>query len=369
MSGGIYLIQDGGRLVEMIEQPYASEEILQALLAQHPAILAGDQIDTSAPRKWLLVTREIPVPGDEAGGARWALDHLFLDQDAIPTLVEVKRSRDTRIRREVVGQMLDYAANGVVYWPPEMIRSRFEARCEAEGLKADDAIRIALGSDVEIEEFWQKTKTNLQAGRIRLVFVADEIPPELRRVVEFLNGQMDPAEVLAVEIRQYVGERVKTLVPRLIGQTAEAQTRKGATAIGRSWDRASFLAELRGNIPLHQSAAVERVLEACEQITQDLGFGRGKTGSLSPKFANASAKSFFTIRTNGQLQVNRGWHDQADAGEHAAGHRDEFVRRIIAGGMEIGDTPYPTLSPEVWAGKVDLLVRIVTELFGQSTRK
>jgi hypothetical protein len=32
----------------------------------------------------------------------------------VPTLLEVKRSSDTRIRREVVGQMLDYAANGVV---------------------------------------------------------------------------------------------------------------------------------------------------------------------------------------------------------------------------------------------------------------
>ena len=51
------------------------------------------------------------IPGDEDGGGRWSLDHLFLDQDANPTLVEVKRSTDTRIRREVVGQVLDYVAN------------------------------------------------------------------------------------------------------------------------------------------------------------------------------------------------------------------------------------------------------------------
>ena len=35
-----------------------------------------------------------------------------LDQDAIPTLVKVERSSDTRVRCEVVGQMLDYAATG-----------------------------------------------------------------------------------------------------------------------------------------------------------------------------------------------------------------------------------------------------------------
>lgn len=69
-------------------------------------------------------------------------------------------------------------------------------------------------------------RTNLQAQRIRMVFVADEIPRELRRIVEFLNQQMDPAEVLAVEIRQYTGEGLKTLVPRVIGMTAEAEQRK-----------------------------------------------------------------------------------------------------------------------------------------------
>jgi hypothetical protein len=50
----------------------------------------------------------------------------------VPTLVEVKRSSDTRIRREVVGQMLDYAANAVVYWPLERLRATFEASEGAE---------------------------------------------------------------------------------------------------------------------------------------------------------------------------------------------------------------------------------------------
>ena len=56
--------------------------------------------------------------------------------------------------------------------------------------------------------------------------MADEIPTELRHVVEFLNRQMDPAEVLAVEIKQYVGGDLKTLVPRIMGQTVEAQQKK-----------------------------------------------------------------------------------------------------------------------------------------------
>ena len=56
------------------------------------------------------------------GGNRWALDHLLIDQDAIPTLVEVKRSENSEIRRAIVGQMLDYAAHARHTWSAGDIR-------------------------------------------------------------------------------------------------------------------------------------------------------------------------------------------------------------------------------------------------------
>jgi len=59
-----------------------------------------------------------------------------------------------------------------------------------------------------------------------LVFVADIMPLELRTIIEFLNQQMNPAEVLGIEIRQYMGQGLRTLVPRVIGQTAVALQRK-----------------------------------------------------------------------------------------------------------------------------------------------
>jgi hypothetical protein len=230
MSGGIFLIQEDGKLVEMREQPYDLESLLQKLLAKYPNLLAGDQMDGTEARRWLLISREMAVPGEEDGGGRWSLDHLFLDQDAVPTLVEVKRSSDTRIRREVVGQMLDYAANAVLYWPVETLCACFEKTCEAQQLDPVNELASFL-CGAEGESFWQKAKTNLQAGRVRLVFVADEIPLELRRVIEFLNGQMDPAEVLAVEVKQYIGQgRMKTLVPRLIGQTIKGETARKASS-------------------------------------------------------------------------------------------------------------------------------------------
>src|SRR5215471_1166096 len=101
MTGGIYLVQGDGRLIRMDEHQYDSEDLLQGLLEQYPDLLAGEQIDSSAPREWLLIAREAGLASEENGANRWSVDHLFMDQDAVPTIVEVKRSSDTRIRREV----------------------------------------------------------------------------------------------------------------------------------------------------------------------------------------------------------------------------------------------------------------------------
>lgn len=164
--------------------------------------------------------------------------------------METKRSSDTRLRREVIGQMLDYAANAVVYWPPDEIRQRFEARCEAHERPPKDAMAEFLGSDVDLADFWSQVRTNLQAEPVRMILVADEIPRETQRIIEFLNGQLDPAEVLGIEIRQYVGEGVKALVPQIVGRTAEAEQRKAGARTRREWDVTSFdddLAQRRGD--------------------------------------------------------------------------------------------------------------------------
>ena len=237
MSGHIFNIQDDGTLVEMNEQEFENEDIFQTLLERYPNLLAGDQINSADPRRWLLVRREMGIPAEELGADRWSLDHLFLDQDAIPTLVEVKRSSDTRIRREVVGQVLDYAANAVVHWSIDQVISEYEKQCSDDGVNPDQRLETFLGEDRDPDEFWGTVKTNLQAGKVRMLFVADAIPSELRRIVEFLNVQMDPAEVLAVEIKHFVGPGLKTLVPRVIGQTSEAEIRKGASSTKRKAPR------------------------------------------------------------------------------------------------------------------------------------
>lgn len=125
MAGRIYQIGENSQLIALEETPYDSERILQELLAKHGDLLAGDQIDSTNPRRWLLIAREVPIMGESIDSPRWSLDHLFLDQDAIPTLVEVKKGANTDLRRKIVGQMLDYAANAITYWQEDRLQATF----------------------------------------------------------------------------------------------------------------------------------------------------------------------------------------------------------------------------------------------------
>ncbi len=307
MTGTIYHLTNDDRLLPMTEAPYESESLLQELLASYPSLLAGDQVNPTAPREWLLVRREAGVPSEEGGGNRWWLDHLFLDQDAIPTLVEVKRASDPRIRREVIGQMLDYAANAIAYWPVERLRADFEQECHSTGTDPDEAILgLRSGAD-SVEPFWKDVKTNLQAGRIRLVFVADQIPPELQRVVEFLNEQMDPAEVLALQVRQYVGEGRKTLVPTVLGLTAQAQQKKSSSRPSRTWDEASFFTEAESTDP-EAAPILRRLFSWARESGLGLEFGTGvNRGSFYPHiiYSDGSGKwhQTFAAWTDGYIET------------------------------------------------------------------
>jgi hypothetical protein len=300
--GGLFLIHEDGTLIEMNEKDYLNEAKLQELLEKYPNLISGDLIDDENPRKWLLICREMPVPDREDGAGRWSLDHLLLDQDGIPTLVEVKRSTDTRIRREVVGQMLDYAANALAYWPVEKIKAEFERNYP----DPDSTLLEFLSESINTDEFWQKVKTNLQAGKMRLLFVADSIPIELKRIIEFLNNHLDPVEVLGFEIKKYEGHGLKTLVPRIIGQTQEAKTKKKPGGRQENqWDKDKFIEDLRMRHGEDAVTVANNLLDWAKKKELRLWWGKGmKDGSFFVMFDYRNNQYWtFSVWTYGRIEI------------------------------------------------------------------
>lgn len=262
MKEKIYIRNAAGELHPSEETEFETEDSLQQLIALHPELLAGDRMRPDDPLRWTLVQREMPIEG-------WAVDLLLMDQHSCPTLVEVKRGDNREGRRAVVGQMLDYASTAAIAWSGDAMRVAFEQDAVDRGRDPHEELRTLLGyardADIEMaaKAFWERAAANLEAGRLRLLFVSDKIPVELERSVTFWNVQTkESIEVLAVEVKQYPGQFGDALVSRVIGQVDATRTKRSGSRSPRlSHDE--FLASFRPDV----RDAIESLLEAVGRAT------------------------------------------------------------------------------------------------------
>jgi hypothetical protein len=263
--------------------------------------------------------------------------------------------------------MLDYAANAISYWTVEGIRAEFE-KCSEEQPPADVLSRT-FGVEGDEESYWLRVKTNLRAGRIRMIFLADEIPVELRRIVEFLNSQMDPAEVLAIEIKQYVGEGVRTMVPRVLGQTAHAEKKKSASPPRKEpWTEQTLLQNLRDSSHPGDAEVAERILEWARDTALVVEGGRGgKHASLNLRIQTdgGSLRPFALYESSRAANISI-YLDNLGGASADPQSRSEVVRRINELGAEATvDSRYPGIplenfhDPAKWKQLVSYLDWIV----------
>lgn len=257
--------------------------------------------------------------------------------------------------------MLDYAANAVAYGPVAELRLAFERTCSEEGVDAEERLGDFLGPDGDPEAFWRDADTNIRAGKIRMMFVADLIPTERRNVVEFLNRQMNPAEVLAVEVKQYVdvsgGSKLRTLVPTVFGRTAAAAAAKGEVrAPGRQWDEASFFAELEARGFGEVAVVPRRIIEWTRTQRMREWWGRSATeGSYTPVVDTAEVRQqLLALWPSGTVEVQFQYmKDGAFARRETL--RGEFRDRLNAiPGVQLPDRGRPQVKYATLAAPVAL---------------
>ena len=302
---------------------------LQQLLETYLDLLPGDQIDPDDPRRWLLIKKEVPVPDPSSGSNRWSIDLLLADQSATPTFIECKRFEDTRARREVVGQILEYAANAPHYWTTDLIRSYAEETARAAGTTIDQALgALAPDENLAPEQFFEQFQANLREGQVRLVFFLEEAPPELKSIVEFLNNQTERTEVLVVEARAFSDGDHTVLVPTLHGYTERAQRLKRVVTVHpsarRTWDEESYFQALEPLQPFEVDAIrhlYQYGLKNGYQIRWGTGASRGSLGLRHPAIC---PRTILTVFTDGHLTFNYVWLDGSDQAE---AFRDELRSR------------------------------------------
>lgn len=285
MQGLIYTVDSAGELRRMTPSAPDSEDRMQALVARYPELI------TDGDGELLLVQREQGIADADTSNSRWSVDHLFVTREGVPVLVELKRAVDTRLRREVVGQMLDYAANATAYWQAGRVADSFARTVASSGRDPQQTLIEFIG-ELDPAGFWEQVDANFKAGRIKLVFVADEIPRELARIVEFLNDQMR-ADVRAVELRWFAGEGgAVTLSPRVIGETERAAVSKRSSSLLTGISRDAWLAKHIAPVSEAALAGASAYIELVERAGGEAEVAK-QQGSIYAGFTGVSGRRFY----------------------------------------------------------------------------
>ncbi|MFT3971151.1 MAG: hypothetical protein QM695_12970 [Micropruina sp.] len=136
------------------EAPHRAQLVLRELALQHPELATA----TGGPAGWLLVWDAQIAPQIIRSPARFSLDYLFVDADAVPILVVVTRSTDTRVRREAIGRVLDLAANGAPGWSASQLRTALTA---THGNAGRTLAAWRRGTTPDLDDFFARVEDNL----------------------------------------------------------------------------------------------------------------------------------------------------------------------------------------------------------------
>ena len=192
-------------------RPAVGEASLQELLFRFPQALPLAAID-QAYAGAVPVCRELSLP---AG----ALDALYVNRLGRLTLAEFKLWRNPQARREVIGQILDYAKD-LASWGYEDLQRQVSRALGRKGNVLCDLVR-ERHPDVDEADFVDNVTRHLRRGEFLLLIVGDGIREDARNIVDFVQRHSGLHFRLAlVEAALYRDGPERLLVqPRILAKT------------------------------------------------------------------------------------------------------------------------------------------------------
>ena len=192
-----------------------NEEFLQALLFRYPQSLPISTIDP-AYDGIVPICRELKTQSGY-------IDALFVNPLGRIVLVEFKLWRNPEARREVVGQILDYAKD-ITSWSYEDLQREVSLRCDETGNVVFKMVQQQY-HDLDEKEFVDNVNRNLRRGEILLLIVGDGIQEGVENIVEFVQRHSGLQFNLAlVEAALYQDKDSRLIVhPRILARTEIVQ--------------------------------------------------------------------------------------------------------------------------------------------------
>jgi len=254
------LLMEGGQIRPVESTRFLLEARLHDYLEQFPELLPFEDVEDHPPR--------IKVIGREVGVPSGSIDLLLLDSSGRVTIVETKLARNPEVRREVIGQIVEYASY-LTQWSYDQLEReavRYFAKTGKTVASLHEAI-AELGEAVLREDFASQVEENLRRGRIRLVVAIDELVESLRSTVNFLNA-FSSFDIVVLQLRDFELEPGRhVFMPSVFGY-------KPAPPPSRIWERERFLQQVAQKYPANHEV-MEKLIAFCES-EDAIRWGRGR---------------------------------------------------------------------------------------------
>lgn len=272
-------------------QGFPNERTLQELVAQAP-----DLLPLSGNPRLIVLGREVLI------GSGY-VDVLAIEATGEPVLIEVKLHNNAESRRAVVAQVLSYAA-GLHGMTLDDFEKTVLAKCLA-GRSLVDLIRDAAQAEAaDADELRQNIHHTLQTGGFRLVLVLDQAPPDLVRLVGYLESVSTEdlvIDLITVSSYDINGQRVvvpQRIQPEIPSPVEYSRQEAGGSPRSQAGEFAYGLEPYRERVnsaPAEHRAALLKLVAWAERIDganlAEVGTYFGKRGEvvLLPRLLPESA--------------------------------------------------------------------------------
>jgi hypothetical protein len=188
-----------------------SEADIQALIHTHPGSLPIAEIDP-------MFASPVPIC-TELNTPAGSIDNFMVTPSGLPVLVECKLWRNPEGRREVVGQILDYAKE-LSRWSSSDLQREVSRRLNRDGNPLLEKVR-AIEPTVDEMQFNDALTANLRRGRFLLLIVGDGIREGVEAIAEYLQVHAGLHFSLGlIELPIYVmPDGTRLVVPRVLART------------------------------------------------------------------------------------------------------------------------------------------------------
>jgi len=190
------------------------ESWLQKLIFENPSLLPVSEIEP--------VFGPLVAIGREVSTNVGFIDNLFISPQGYLTIVETKLWRNPEARREVVGQIIDYAKE-LSLWSFDRLDQTVRAFFKNKKFGVIEALRsIEDIAEEDESDIIDSITRNLQRGRLLLLIVGDGIRESTEAMAEFLSQTPQLHFCLAlIELQVFkIGEDM-LVIPQIVTRTRE----------------------------------------------------------------------------------------------------------------------------------------------------